>query len=796
MQTSGKKPGRTAASAWQSWLLALAVIALIVLLMLPRWISLGRSAPEPQELLQPLEPLVIKISPDLRTSDVVPAEPGSLSGCNLLLVTIDTTRADRIGCYGNTNIDTPTLDGLAADGVLFSQAMAPAPTTLPSHGAMLTGLYPLNHGARANGLFLLEDETITLAEVLRDRGYSTAAFISAWVLAARFGIDSGFDDFDDDLPRLLDREEPEGPGAQQREVSRNADQTNERAFPWLRAHAEAPFFLWVHYYDPHRPYAPPSPYLEEYEHPYEGEIAYTDYEVGRLLSLLAELGHVDDTLVVIAGDHGEGMGQHNEWTHSFLLYESTQHVPFIMRCGQRLSGGVNVDRPVSLVDLTPTVLSLLGVEAPPGLDGVDLTQPADATRPLYAETCALEAGFAPLRAVRKGSMKYVYGPIPELFDLSKDPLEETNLIQTESATADELAKTVSGFYGDEIDRDPQPTVAPSPEEREKLIAMGYLDGGDSGSSAEDLPDPKVMMDVLRQVNETVGRPPEERIEVLESIAREHPEFPLACYQLGKAYKESGDLDRAAETLEKGVGLHPRNPPILLLLGSVERQQGDAANAIETYRRVLDISPDHVEALSALGALHAGQKEFDLAAEYLTKAFQAAPHHELLRKQMVAVLQPLGRLDQAVELLDAAVRHDPDLDTARDHLFGILRREERYAEAADMLRVAIRARPRKLDLVNDLAALLAACRDANVRDPAQAVRLAGLACEQEPENPRYLFTLASAYSANGQIDMAVAVATRAIQIARSQGQTRLAETIRNWLGSLRAANPETETSPRP
>jgi arylsulfatase A-like enzyme len=470
--------------AWWQWVLGIGLIGAAVVIGLISYVpalQLGRRHPPS------VPPREIRVAADMKPADVVPASPGELAGSNLLVVTLDTTRADRIGCYGNDEIRTPAVDRLAREGVLFSQAVAPAPTTLPSHASVMTGLYPYHHGARANGLYRLDEEHVTLAETLSGAGYTTGAIVSAFVLDSQFGIDQGFRDFDDDVGGDDDLGAFEMP-------ERAADTTAKRAESWLRTHTEEKFFLWVHFYDPHFPYQAPKPFSDDYAVAYDAEIAFADFQLGRLLAVVDELGLTDNTLVVLAGDHGEGLGQHDEEAHACLIYESTMQVPLIMRCGQRLGGGVHISREVSLVDIAPTVLAMLGVEQPQGLDGVDLTQPDTGPRPIFLETLQglADHGWAALLGVREGSMKYIYGPEVELYDLSRDPFEENDLATARPKLTAAMQQRLEDFFGEDLEQAASagPAQALSPDAIAKLEALGYLRGiGDAASAAAARPHP-------------------------------------------------------------------------------------------------------------------------------------------------------------------------------------------------------------------------------------------------------------------------------------------------------------------
>jgi arylsulfatase A-like enzyme len=357
------------------------------------------------------------------------------SGPNVLLVTIDTLRSDYVGAYqAGRDTETPTLDALAAEGVRFANAVATAPLTLPSHTSIMTGLYPPHHGVRDDAGFRAAPELETVAERFQAAGYATAAVVGAAVLDAQFGLAQGFDAYDGPTPGSA-----AAPGGFE---ERKAADVTDRALAFL-ASAHRPFFLWVHYYDPHKNYAPPAPYRERFARdPYAGEVAYVDAELGRLITALRERGQLDGTVVSVTADHGEGLGEHGELEHGYLVYESTQHVPWIVR-GPGIPAGRTVDTVTSNAAVAPTLTHLadVGVLAEADVDSA-LPLWGDAAQPTagwaYSESLAdqLELGGAPLYAIRRGSDKFVEARRAELYDLASDPGESTNLLETESAPSE------------------------------------------------------------------------------------------------------------------------------------------------------------------------------------------------------------------------------------------------------------------------------------------------------------------------------------------------------------------------
>ena len=515
---------------------------------------------EREQLAIPLVPL--EVSESLETLPSIPAPAGALHGYNLVLVTMDTTRPDRLGLYGNARIRTPTLDRLAANGVVFSNAYATAPVTLPTHASVLTGLYPHHHGARANVHYRLEESHRTLAEALSDSGYDTGAFVSALVLDEQFGLAQGFDQYDDEV----------GPSSFLGGVKeRHARATTSRAVGWLRRRDSRPFFIWVHYFDPHVKYDPPPQFAEQSENPYEGEIAFVDEQLGRLLEAV-ESANGRESLVVVVADHAESLGEKNEWSHAHLVQEATIKIPLLMHAPKHLGAGIHVNTRVSQVDLVPTIGALLGIEVAPDLDGVDLALPPDPNRAILAETVEGEVnyGWARLTALYRGAYKYVEGPTPELFDLNEDPLERRDLSGVDAETAASLRRHLQVLYGAGAGALAPPTMELSENDVDRLAALGYVvtAGGVDHPPVEG-PDPNEMLPLMFRISsliskldmdpqrsipgrllETISGHPlidnrADLIDELEQLASEHPDFAPVYRYLAIFYEDDGQPDEAA-----------------------------------------------------------------------------------------------------------------------------------------------------------------------------------------------------------------------------------------------------------
>lgn len=592
----------------------------------------------------------------------------SLAGCSgrggggaapesLLLVTLDTVRADRLGPYGYAAAETPWLDRLARDGVRFEQASAPVPLTLPSHASLLSGLLPPHHGLRNNGAGVFPGGTSTLATLLSGDGYRTGAFVGAFVLDRRFGLGRGFEVYDDEIPRdptagvVLEAERPG------REVV-------DRALAWLGQDSSRPFFLWVHLYDAHAPYAPPSPWRERHPgRPYDGEISSVDEQVGRLLQELEKRGLAGRTAVAVVADHGEGLGEHGELTHGLLLYEPTLGVPFLLR-SPGLPAGTVLRTPVSLVDLAPTLAGLLGKTLTPpsgrALDGRDLSaalrkgeEPAPAD--VYAETrYPALFGWSPLSSLRRREIKYIAAPRPELYDLERDPGEATNL----AAAAGE-ADRLRGFAGRlaeiEAGAVETPRGAVDAETRARLASLGYAAGAPpprprAVSGPGSSPDPKTMVDLFQRYERAHNRmrsgEAAEALAELEALVAADPANPVFRNDLAQAYRERGALDRALPLYRRAAEDAGDNADAWYDLASALQEAGRPGEAREALERALHLDPGRAEAHNTLALALLAEGRPEEALRELELAAALDPRDATALNNQGNVLRGLGRLDEA------------------------------------------------------------------------------------------------------------------------------------------------------
>jgi arylsulfatase A-like enzyme len=545
---------------------------------------------------------------------------------SVLLVTIDTLRADRLGAYGDAQARTPQLDALARTGVLFERAYTPVPLTLPAHASILTGLLPPQHGVRGNGSFALGPQPRTLAEVLRRRGLATAAFVGAFPLARRFGLDRGFDVYDDAFERA--------PGLHFEFPERRAGRVVEAALAWLGRTA-GPAFLWVHLYDPHAPYDPPEAYRGD--DPYRGEIAYADAMLGRLLA--AWDARPAPAVVALASDHGEAFGEHGELSHGLFVYDTTLRVPLLLR-GAGVPSARRVPQAIGLVDLAATLAELAGAEALPGASLMRLLEPggrtADAS--LYAETLAprLDFGWSELRSWRQGGLKYVKAPRPELYDVDADPGESADLAVTQRDAAARLAAALE--RAQQRLGETESRRGPDPEAVERLRALGYAQGLEGRGSGAD---PKDKVEVARLIAGATGpfAGPREVIGVYSGIAARDPDNPLVNFRLADALLRAGRAREAIPVFRKVTTTQPRSADPYVGLATAAAELGRMDEAKQALEQALGVDPGNGQAHYNLGEI-ARTRGDAREARVQYEAARADPSTRERAEQRLASLPPV------------------------------------------------------------------------------------------------------------------------------------------------------------
>lgn len=595
---------------------------------------------------------------------------------NVLLVTIDTLRADRLGAYGAQGVETPRLDALAAAGARFETAIAPAPLTLPSHASLLTGLDPPRHGVRHNGVYRLDAGIETLAERFRAAGYATGAVTGAAVLARRYGLDQGFESYDD------------GTSAQ-RFLERSAADVTDRALDWLGG-AARPFLLWTHYYDPHHDYRPPQPFAERFAaSPYDGEIAYVDAQLGRLLDGLEREESRRPTLILVTSDHGESLGEHGESTHSYTLYDAALRVPLIL-AGPGVPRGRVVESLVRGVDVAPTLLALTGLPVPADVDGEPMTQHLTGSvtppeRVAYAETLAtrIEQGWSPLFALRSERYLLVRAPRPEIYDVRADPAQLENLAESDPkrvhAAMERLGRALEERMGES---EPETRLAPDGESLEQLRALGYAIPSEpvaaSGLDPKDgLPSLSAVLRGVEAFN--AGDFAGARVR-LERALQELPSSPIAHAHLAYTYLRLRQPRRALPHIEAAAGLAPESAYYQAVLGDTQRQLGNTDAAVAAYRRGVEIDPS--ESLAQVGMQWASAARGDLerAAAHASRACKGDPNNAEIRVRIGVAWERAGQLSLALDAYREAVQLDPGMGYAHMSLAIALARTGRLAES--------------------------------------------------------------------------------------------------------------------
>jgi arylsulfatase A-like enzyme/Tfp pilus assembly protein PilF len=651
---------------------------------------------------------------------------------NVLVVTIDTLRVDRVGAYGSRAGLTPAMDALAKEGVVFEQATVPVPLTRPSHVSLLTGKLPFQHGIRDNFSFSLGASHRTLAELLKAKGYATGGFVGAFMLNAQSGLDRGFDEFDDSF------EERGGQSAFLAEHQRVAGEVEQRAGAWIErvARREAPFFAWVHFYDPHSPYDPPPPYRARYAgRPYDGEVAYTDSVLGRLLARLDRLGLQGRTLVVVTSDHGEGLGDHGEAEHGFFLYETTVRVPLIIRLPGGLPAGLRIPSEARSIDVLPTVLELVGASAaaPPGIPGrsvaAALSGPAGATPPSYAETLFPRLHFecAELRSIRFDGWKYVEAPRPELYDLRADPNERSNLYAREGRRAASLRSRLLDTMGGSLEAAivAKPGAAPDAETQRKLASLGYV----SGSSGSAGADPKDAIAAFQAYTRSVRGAFEsyDRGDLRAAVAG----FESAVaggragfdvhYYLGAAYLKLGQAERAVGPLQEAIRRNASYTPATIELATAYLRLNKADEATAVLRAALANDAGSFQLHSHLGYVARLRRDLALARQEYETARNLNPRDFDVRMNLSSVYRDAGDAKRALEEVDAALAMRQDSADAYNQRGMLLGGAGRFAEAAVAFERAATLAPKNSQFWFNLG--LARYRAGNRPGAADALRKA-------------------------------------------------------------------------
>ena len=631
---------------------------------------------------------------------------------NLVLISIDTLRADHLSSYGSSDVSTPHIDRLAEEGVLFERVQSVAPTTLPAHASLFTGQSPLRHDVHDNIGFYLSESIPTLASHLNEAGYRTGGFVGAFVLDSRFGIARGFDTYYDDFEA-----EPETV-ADGFVVQRRGEEVLERAIEWMEKAAEPspkpkPFFTFLHFYDPHTPYDPPAPFQPAEDSDtarYRGEVAYADSLVGQFLSWLSRRELDETTVVALVSDHGEALGSHGERTHGFFLYEAALRVPWIVRYpgaprGTRVSGLARI------IDVAPTLIDLLSLAPLSGIDGESLRvlidDPQQASElAAYAETFVprLSYGWSELRSLRRGSHKLILAPRSELYDVEQDPGEVHDLKEEQPELYEQLRSELDALMaGAEGGVVAQPMDA---ETLERLHALGYVGGGAPASRERESgprADPKDRLDLYQALNDPAlaSVDPEDRAElegalsVLQVLAHDEPPIPRALTLYGELLLKAERASEAETVFERMI---EPNPSFTALYGLavVELAQGKMDEAEEHFLRAMRLEPKNTKSYVRLAKLSRRRGDVGEAEAWLRKGIEIHPDR-LLKEELADVLLHGGRPSEALDVLAALAEENESDALAFYNLAQALLATGDNEGAMENLRAAIRLAPEDADV---------------------------------------------------------------------------------------------------
>lgn len=647
----------------------------------------------------------------------------SLAACReskqppVILISIDTLRSDRLPMYGYRGVETPALDALRADSVLYSRAYSHCPLTLPSHASMLTGLLPAEHGIRDNIGFTLPSKIPTAAEVLKKSGYATGAAVSAFVLRRETGIARGFDWFDDEV-------EPIGPSQVIARVQRDGRDTIRAATNWLDEPRANPFFLFVHLYEPHSPYTPPEPFRSRYRDAYDGEIAYTDQLIGELVGYLKRKELYDDALIVVLSDHGEGLNDHGEEEHGIFLYREAIQVPLLVKLPRSRRSGETIETPAQLADVfTMLTTRALPPDAPPD-------------RVIYSESFypKLHFGWSDLHSVVRGDRHFIRAPQPELYDLARDPGEKRNVIADDRRSFVQLRAAIEPYV-----REAAKPAAIDPEEARKLAALGYVGSAVTTQPGEVLPDPKATIGTFRDIRLafTLFRDLElaKARELTERLLRENRRIVDLWDLQAKILLKLGDTNGAIEAAKEGLRVSSSATALALMVANLATTTGDLDDARRHAELVLTTEPGQANDVLARIALQ--EKDYAKAEQHAKIAIEKS--HEpaaamltmgLIRKQQDDLSGALAWFDRAAQAIaDKRNRRLPNL-----HLYraDVLARLGRNAEAEREFRAEIAAFPTEPDAYAGLILLLTA----NGRVD-EATKLVFTLVETAPTPPSYL-----------------------------------------------------------
>jgi arylsulfatase A-like enzyme/Tfp pilus assembly protein PilF len=671
----------------------------------------------------------------------------------VLVITIDTLRADHLECYGYQKIKTPNVNRLARDGVLFEHAFSPVPLTLPAHCSIFTGTYPWFHGVRDQSGSSLATGSETLASKLKMQGLPTAAFVGSFVLDSRFGLSQGFDYYYDHFDSTRARRNAADP------LERRAEVVAREAIHWMEGQQGNGFFAWLHFYDPHVPYAPPDPFKSRYsQNPYDGEIAYTDSVVGTVLDFLILRGWYEGALVVLASDHGEDLGDHGENTHGYFVYDSTVRVPLIIKLPHGSHAGRRVGPQVRLIDLMPTVLRVAGCSPGKDVQGRSLLSLLSSGTQRPAEDAYGETfypfhhfGWSPLHYIRTAKFKYIVAPSPELYDLERDPGEKINLVAQRQALADQLRARLHAGYG-RLQR-----VRPSQNQpvdlatQDALRSLGYLSQSSRTfrlSGDRNLSDPKQKLPLYTLFQsallESQTNLPDAASQKLKAILAKDPGLTDAHIHLGLIYKRSGNYALAIEHFQQAIKSDHSNVLAVYNLAHSYALAGKSREAVLGFERTLALNPKEVRAHVGLGIAYQTEGNHERAVQEYLRALEIDPHDSTARNNLGSIYLHRREVEKAMTEFRRSLEINNESAETHNLIGSAYWLKNDAGAATSEFREAIRLDKSYLDAYLNLGMLLA--NQGQLRD---ALSYLEAATSLAPRSARAHELLAQTYQAAGR-----------------------------------------------
>jgi len=615
--------------------------------------------------------------------------PVKLEELNIILFTIDTLRADHLECYGYDRVKTPNINQLASEGILFERNIAQTPLTLPSHSSIFTGTYPLYHGVRDNGGFYLDESHHTLAESLKNKGYATGAFVAAFVLDSRWGLDQGFDYYYDnfDLTKYktvsLDS------------VQRRGDEVLAEVYKWLENQSQQKFFAWIHLYDPHTPYDPPEPHKTEYRGShfglYDGEIAYVDQLMGEFRDFMEKKNLMDKTLIIFTADHGESLGEHKESAHGFFIYDSDIRVPLIIRFPENKFQGSVITNQVRSIDIMPTVLNMLGGRSPESVQGESmlpliLGKQGGEVLSAYSETYwpRYHYGWSELKSLSKGQYKFIDAPKPELYDILEDPGELSNLVNEKAALGHEMKRELEAL----IDRNSAEGIedtGPKKIDNDSLVklqALGYIGSfrASSKQKGEKLADPKDRIELYNEIKLAQFLVTEEKMDQAEKkikdVLNKDPSVLEARYILGNIYSKQKKYDEAIEEFRKALEVDPDYYEAIFGMAIAYKKAGMFDEAIVGFKRLVEMDPKDTKSFLHLGDIYHEKGQLEEAKNYLKSGIAIDPESPWFHNNLGAVYLKMNMFSEAEQEIQKALSIERSVPLINAHFNMALLHEAR------------------------------------------------------------------------------------------------------------------------